>query len=123
MSTANMIRALNLIEKMAVSTETSMDKVAKILRLQFSNEAEEAAERRSSPAEKDIIEAKVQELFGKNPDYFNEVTPKEIAREIGVRVNQGNRSRIRHKVKQLLLTHQPAAKPANSKKPTAVPAA
>ena len=64
------------------------------------------AERRSSPAEKEIIETKMQELFNDDPTHFDEISPKEIAKEIGVRVNQGNRSRIRHKVKQLLLTHQ-----------------
>jgi transposase len=104
-----LLKAVDLLTRMAETTALTMDKVASVLRLEWSDNAAQQAERRSSPAEKDIIETRMQELFNDNPAHFDEVSPKEIAKEIGVRVNQGNRSRIRHKVKQLQLTYQKAA--------------
>jgi hypothetical protein len=100
-----------MLKKMAAESKTSMDTVASILGLEWDHVAAEQAERRSSPEEKNIIETRMQELFDGDPAHFDDVSPQEIAKEIGVRVNQGNRSRIRYKVKQLLLTHhqQPAA--------------
>jgi hypothetical protein len=108
--------ALNLLQRMSAEAEVPMDKIAKVLALEWNQQAEEQAQRRSSPEEKDVIETKLQELFDNNPRCFDEHSPKEIAKNIGVRVNQGNRSRIRHKVKQLLLTYTPEepAKPVKA---------
>lgn len=63
MSSSNLRRALNLLQKMSVETGTPMEEIAKNLSLELNRQAE-----RRSSAEKEIIEIKVQELFNSNDD-------------------------------------------------------
>jgi hypothetical protein len=60
---------------------------------------------REYQAERAISEAKIEEMFAKNPDEIAELNPKELAKQFGVRPNPGNCSHIRHKIRQ----HQKAA--------------
>jgi hypothetical protein len=92
--------------RMADAGGTKVESVIKILELQ--NELQEAYEKscRSSPEEKDTIETEMSKLFGNDPRIFNEVKPKDICRKLGIRVNQGNQSRVWQKKAQLLLAYR-----------------
>jgi hypothetical protein len=104
-----LLKAVSLLRKMAEKNSLPIDKVAGVLEMEWEDIKSEQAERRSSPEEKEAM-SKIEELFGDRPDDLAELSPKEIAQKIGVRPNQGNRSRIRHHVKRLLeLTYQKKA--------------
>src|SRR6266436_3106944 len=96
-------KTMECLEKMAKEADLSVEKVFKLMRISSKCEKAQQDARRSSPDEKATIEAGVSKLFDENPNIEKSI--KEIAKDLGVRVNQGNLSRISRQVRQFALTH------------------
>ena len=106
MSDDSFIKFMDLIERMAEASKATVDTVFKIVRIEKRATQEERDERRSSPTEKETIRTKMGQWFRDDPTRFDGTNPKELCEQLGVRVNQGNRSRIRHYMVQLRLEYQ-----------------
>lgn len=101
-------KTINFLDKTAKTHGVSVDKVVGIMHDASTCEQAQQDARRSSPDEKEKIEAGIRKMFEENPNV--ERPPiKEIAKELGVRVNQGNLSRISRQMKVAALTYQKAA--------------
>jgi hypothetical protein len=101
---------LDELEEMSREAEAKLDVVFKVLRVKERREQAANDNRRSSSDEKVRINAEfegIEAMFRQNPS--TEVNVDDVLSRTNVRANQGNRSRIRHKIRQLQLTYRRAA--------------
>jgi hypothetical protein len=92
---------LDELESMSQEAKAPMETVVIVLRIREKHVAQAIAARRSSLEEIEAINSNVERIFGANP----EVSTKDLVREIGLPLKQGNLARASRKLAQLRLAH------------------